>query len=52
MKPKWLFITGQCGAGNPACSRLSAGSSADVQSGPAGWKAGCSQDGLPHKEDQ
>jgi hypothetical protein len=51
MKPRWL-LTGLCGAGYPACSRLSAGSSVDVHSGRAGWKAGCSQNWLPHKEAQ
>ena len=37
------------GAGNLACSRLSAGSSTDMQARPAGRKAGCRQDCLPHK---
>jgi hypothetical protein len=36
-----------CGAGNPAC-RLSSRRRAGRAIRPAGWKAGCSQDWLPH----
>jgi hypothetical protein len=44
----WLRL--RCSVGQailPAAGFL-AGSAVDVQSRPAGWKAGCSQDWLPH----